>query len=74
MPLLFANTKDRFSRVEGHMTRSLLFSSQFSCVINTVGSEVALRNVQVLVRWLHQMPSDLGIHCFIKRIYWDSAE
>ena len=27
-------------------------------------SEAVLKTVQILIRWLHQKPSDLDLHCF----------
>ena len=28
----------------------------------------ALETVQILIRWLHQKPSDLDLHCFLNKI------
>ena len=55
---------------------SLLFSDKFSCVIsiNSIVSKAAWKTVQILIRWLPQKPSDLELHCFLKRIYSSSAE
>ena len=35
--------------------------------------EVAWITVQILIRWLCQKPSDLDLHCFLKKIYYGSA-
>ena len=29
--------------------------------------------MQILIRWLHQKPADLNLHCFIEKIYQSSA-
>ena len=42
--------------------------------INTMDSEAVWKTVQILIRWLHQKPSDLDLHCFLKRINPGSAE
>ena len=39
----------------------------------TVDSPVAWKTMQILIRWLHQKPSDLDLHCFLKRICLGSA-
>ena len=37
-------------------------------------SEASCKTVQILIRWLHQKPADLDLHCFQNRIYPGTAE
>ena len=40
---------------------------------NTVDSEAEWKTVQILIRWLLMKPSDLDLHCFLKKIDLGSA-